>query len=301
MKDAHFATRSHGLVGLLGLLSLLAAGCGEAVVKSDVTGSGQPARSANETGAAATDRTGSSEEAKDAVTHGTADITQTSHTTAPSRSTDPAPTNVATVSSESSTSEPPASSEPPALAGGAPAATTDASAPPSATQRPTTDATPPKKPDATPSGPRKVEILVKDRTFKPEGKDGALRVSYDDIDLLKVINMDPVTTDAVEKMPGWLRQLNGKRIRIRGFMYPPYQETGITSFVLARDNQICCFGRDPKVYDLIRIRMKSGTSVDYIQNRPFDVIGTFRIAMDALDDGTIFGLYNIDDAVVIEK
>lgn len=155
---------------------------------------------------------------------------------------------------------------------------------------------------ATPAKPvpGKVEVLIKDRTFKTEA--GALRVSYDDIDLLKVLNMEPVTPDAVEKMPTWLRQLNGKRVRIRGFMFPPFQETGIARFVLARDNQICCFGRNPKIYDLIAVTMKSGTTTDYIQNRPFDVAGTFRIEMGILEGDTeIFGLYYLDDAAVIVK
>ena len=84
-------------------------------------------------------------------------------------------------------------------------------------------------------------------------------------------------------------------------MYPTFQETGLKGFVLARDNQICCFGRNPKIYDLIAVNMKSGTTTDYIQNRPFDVVGTFRIGLDAVEDGTIFGLYYIDEAAVIEK
>ncbi len=39
---------------------------------------------------------------------------------------------------------------------------------------------------------------------------------FDDIDLLKVLNMDPVTPDAVEKMPSWLRSLDGRRVRFAG-------------------------------------------------------------------------------------
>ena len=48
----------------------------------------------------------------------------------------------------------------------------------------------------------------------------------------------PVPEDAVDYFPKWLSRLDGKRIRIRGFMYPPYEETGIEAFMLARDNQI---------------------------------------------------------------
>lgn len=159
----------------------------------------------------------------------------------------------------------------------------------------TSDPTAP--PEAT--GPREVKLLVKDRKFITEGPDGALRVSYDDFDLLKILNMEPVTSDAPELLPDWLRALDGKRVRVRGFMYPPFEETGLRGFVLARDNQICCFGRNPKVYDLVEVTMRKGVTANYIQNRPFDVVGIFRIEPDLLDD-ELFGLYKLEDAIVID-
>jgi hypothetical protein len=160
-------------------------------------------------------------------------------------------------------------------------------------------------PKATPGGgeavgPRKIELLVTQRDFTTEGPEGALRVSFDDLDLLKVLNMEPVPEDAVRHFPGWLKGLDGQRIRLRGFMYPTFESTGITQFVLARDNQICCFGRNPKVYDLVSIDMRPGKTTDYIQNRPFDVVGTFRIDLLA-EGGKPLGLYWIEDAVVISK
>ena len=146
--------------------------------------------------------------------------------------------------------------------------------------------------------PRKIELLVPERDFKTEL--GALRVSYDDLDLLKVLNMDPVTPNAAELLPHWLKELNVKRVRIRGFMYPPFEETGLRHFVLARDNQICCFGRNPKVYDLITVLMRKDVTTDYIPNRPFDVVGVFHIAPDG-DAEHLDELSRIDDAMVIVR
>ncbi|HTN02697.1 MAG TPA: hypothetical protein VL132_12495 [Planctomycetaceae bacterium] len=147
---------------------------------------------------------------------------------------------------------------------------------------------------------RVVQILIPEKEFRTEGAGGTIRVSYDDLDLLKVLNMEPVTPNAVEVMPTWLKELDGRKIRIRGFMYPTFEPTGIEKFVLARDNQICCFGRDPKVYDLIAIEMKSGKTTNYIPNRPFDVAGTFRIEMFE-DGGKPLGLYWISDAEIFQK
>lgn len=151
--------------------------------------------------------------------------------------------------------------------------------------------------DAEPKQPRIVTLLIPDKKFKIEGPEKALRVSFDDFDLLKVLNMDPVTEDAPAKMPKWLKDLDGKRIRVRGFMFPPFEEENIRAFTLARDNQICCFGRSPLVYDLVDVFMRKGESTDYIQNRPFDVIGVFHIG-DSIIPGE---LYSLDDAVVIDQ
>lgn len=147
---------------------------------------------------------------------------------------------------------------------------------------------------------REVKLLVKDRKFKVEGPENSLRISYDDFDLLKILNMEPVTLDAPKLMPAWLTQLEGKRIRVRGFMYPPLQEEGLEGFVLARDNQICCFGRDPKPYDIVQVDMREGKTTHYILNVPFDVVGVFHIDPIELD-GAVRMVYRIDDATVMEK
>jgi hypothetical protein len=148
--------------------------------------------------------------------------------------------------------------------------------------------------------PREIKLLVKDNSFRAEGPDGALRVSFDDLDLLKVLNMVPVPTDAADHFPQWLQDLHGKTVRIRGFMYPTMRETGITKFRMARDNDICCFVKEPKIYDTMRVKMKAGTATDYIMNLPFDVVGTFHINPLA-EFGELYELWRIDDAVIINK
>ena len=150
----------------------------------------------------------------------------------------------------------------------------------------------------TAAPPREIKLLIPDKTFKKVGPEEAVRVSYDDVDLLKVLNMDPVPVDVADYLPGWLEQLDGRRIRIRGFMMPAFQDTHIPYFVLARDNQICCFGRNPKRYDVIDVVMRKGVTTDYIQNRPFDVVGIFRIQPES-NKGKLYQLYVIEDATVI--
>ena len=145
--------------------------------------------------------------------------------------------------------------------------------------------------------PREIKLLVTEKTFRSEGPEDALRVSFDDVDLLKILNMDPVPANARQMFPEWLKSLDGKRIRIRGFMYPPYRDTGLKAFVVARDNQICCFGKSPKIYDLINVLMRKGETTDYIQGRPFDVVGVLH-----MEESEFAGeMFWMDDATVIDK
>lgn len=146
---------------------------------------------------------------------------------------------------------------------------------------------------------REIRLLIPERSFTVEGPGDALRVSYDDFDLLKVLNMEPVPPEAVQHFPKWLADLDGRRVRVRGFMYPTFLESGLRAFVLARDNQICCFGRNPKIYDLVEVTLADGETSDYIQGRPFDVVGTFHIRPEA-DGDELWQLYQIDDAQVID-
>ena len=155
----------------------------------------------------------------------------------------------------------------------------------------------------TPPGspmPGKIQLLVPEKTFVTEGAEKALRVTFDDIDLLKVLNMDPVPPDVEDHLPGWLAGLNGERIRLRGWMFPPSREDGITRFMFVRDNGICCFGRRPQVYDKVAVSLKDGLTTKYIQGRPFDVIGVLTVEAD-VEDGEVIWLYALNDATVIDE
>ena len=147
--------------------------------------------------------------------------------------------------------------------------------------------------------PREIKLLISEKRLLPEGDSKALRLTYDDIDLLKILNMEPVPYDADKHFPQWLNDLSGQRIRIRGFMYPTFEATGLTAFTMARDNGICCFVRQPKIYDIIGISLADGETTDYIEGKPFDVEGVFQIAPEA-DDTELYQLYRIEDAKVLK-
>lgn len=149
------------------------------------------------------------------------------------------------------------------------------------------------------ANPRRVEVLVPHKNFPTDRKTGALQLTYDDLNLFKVLNMDPVTPDAVSWMPEWMTSLNGKTVRIRGFMYPPFMAEDLERFVLLRDNKECCYGPGAKIYDSIEVRMKPGTTTDYVSfDRSFDVVGRLKIDLQSAGS-SVYALYIIEDASVL--
>ncbi len=146
---------------------------------------------------------------------------------------------------------------------------------------------------------RELTLLVPSKTFSTERR--SLRVDFDDLDLLKVLNAEPVPVDVAESLPAWLQGLHGQTVRLRGWMYPTLLDSGLEQFLFVRDNKICCFGREAKVYDKVGVRLKPGTTTRYIQGRPFDVTGRFAIRPYVDRSGTLQLLYHIVDAEVVER
>ena len=87
--------------------------------------------------------------------------------------------------------------------------------------------------------------------------------------------------------------LDGRRIRIRGYILPSFQQSGLTQFVLVRDNQECCFGPGAALHDCIVVRMQPGRTADF-SIRPVAVAGTFRVAELRGPDGNHLAIYALE-------
>lgn len=70
--------------------------------------------------------------------------------------------------------------------------------------------------------------------------------------------------------------LEGKPLFIKGYMYPDGNPDGISTFILCRDNGQCCFGGQPKLTDMIKVKMTNGLTAKYHANM-VSVAGVFRL------------------------
>lgn len=73
-----------------------------------------------------------------------------------------------------------------------------------------------------------------------------------------------------------INSLLGKKIRIRGYMYPTLRKKGLKQFVLVRDNMECCFGPGAALYDCVLVTMAPDQTAEY-SIRPIAVEGTIRL------------------------
>ncbi len=114
-------------------------------------------------------------------------------------------------------------------------------------------------------------------------------VTFDDIKL----DMEKGAAFTRDLLPKRVTALSGEPIRIRGYILPSFQQTGLTQFVLVRDNQECCFGPGAALHDCIVVRMRPGVTASF-SIRPVAVAGTFRINELRAPDGTHLAIYAMD-------
>lgn len=90
-----------------------------------------------------------------------------------------------------------------------------------------------------------------------------------------------------------IKGLDGKPIRIRGFILPTAQKRGLKQFVLVRDNQECCFGPGAALFDCILVEMQAGKTAEF-SIRPVAVSGKFQIREFQGPDGVHLAIYQIE-------
>lgn len=125
-----------------------------------------------------------------------------------------------------------------------------------------------------------------------------MSVSFTDLSLEKILAMRQIPAHAAEYFPEWLRELEGKRVRISGYMYPPFKEKDLDAFVLVPKLQLMNFGIAMRVDEAISVRLRKNMTTNYQVNRELDVEGVFRIT-PLIEEGELWDLYHLDEARLI--
>lgn len=79
-----------------------------------------------------------------------------------------------------------------------------------------------------------------------------------------------------QPVPDSALALNGKTVLLRGYVYPHAQQRGLTRFVLVPDFDTCCFGGQPKLTDMVEVKLAEPLTIDFSYNRR-KIGGTLRV------------------------
>ncbi|MEW4452851.1 DUF4190 domain-containing protein [Bremerella sp. JC817] len=82
-----------------------------------------------------------------------------------------------------------------------------------------------------------------------------------------------------QPVPDSALALDGKQVLLRGYIYPHAQKTGLTRFVMVPDFDTCCFGGQPKLTDMVEVRLADPLTVDFSFSRR-KIGGTLRVHPD---------------------
>ena len=122
--------------------------------------------------------------------------------------------------------------------------------------------------------------------YATEVPEGYTRISY--------VDLQPLEGATNQVIPPLAQELDGKKIFIKGYVYPGSKSNGIKEFLLVRDKGDCCFGGKPKLTDCIQVKLK-GNLLLTRNLRVNKVAGVFHVrpAEGAVDSGGAV-IYHLD-------
>jgi hypothetical protein len=119
-------------------------------------------------------------------------------------------------------------------------------------------------------------------TELPEGYE---RISFD--------QLQPDARQPDELVPAAAQSLDGKRVFIKGYVYPTRFLNRIKTFVLVPDKGTCCFGGNPRLTDMIEVNLQGPLELKYTTDLR-KVAGTFRVSAKKASLGFEGVVYHLD-------
>ena len=95
-----------------------------------------------------------------------------------------------------------------------------------------------------------------------------------------------------EQIPAGVKEWNGKKAVVTGFMVPVKMEKGlVTEFLLMRNTMACCYGSMPNMNEWIVVKMKQGVAP--MMDVPISFYGELKVGA-MFENGYMTGLYELE-------
>ncbi len=119
--------------------------------------------------------------------------------------------------------------------------------------------------------------------YATEVPDGYYRVNFS----RDISDKQFVFVDGKRQLHKDVAPYDGQKIFIKGYMWNTNKVTGISDFILLKDNGQCCFGGDPKPYDMMHVKLKNGMTVGKIEGL-VSVAGVLKCQPNAKEGAVYF-------------
>lgn len=123
------------------------------------------------------------------------------------------------------------------------------------------------------------------KTELPEG--------YERVNFSWLSDQLPVVKDGKTEIHPDVAKLDGHDIFIKGYMYPTRQQEGLKEFVLLKDTGECCFGGNPKLSDMIVVKLQGDLTATHRDMQLVSVAGKFHAGARA-DSAGLSAVYTLD-------
>ena len=108
----------------------------------------------------------------------------------------------------------------------------------------------------------------------------------------------PSISQAEKQIPAAIKKLDGKTVRIRGFMMPVKELQGkTTEFLITRSQPSCCFSGATEITEFVTVKVP-GKGFETMMDDPITIEGTLHVGA-VTDSGFIVGLYELDGEKLI--
>jgi hypothetical protein len=98
---------------------------------------------------------------------------------------------------------------------------------------------------------------------------------------------------AADQIPERVKQLDGKKAVITGYMLPVKTDKGlVTEFLLMKDPMMCCYGIVPQINEWIVVHM-TNNGVQALQDVPLSFYGKLHVK-EQFDNGYLSGIYLLE-------
>jgi len=98
--------------------------------------------------------------------------------------------------------------------------------------------------------------------------------------------------DPDKQIPPTVKELNGRRVSLKGFMLPLKVEQGlVTELLIMRDQSMCCYGTVPKINEWVSVKM-TGKGVKPVMDQAVTMMGTLKVGA-IRENGYLVGIYEM--------